>query len=260
MRTSMNPIKAGTRRHFLNDCWTGCGAMALGSLLGPSLVPLSLLAERADPMAPKQPHFPAKAKRVIFLNMSGGPSQLDMFDHKPKLNEMHGQPIPPSIAGDQRYAFIKPNAPLRGSERAFKRYRQSGAELSDLLPHLAKVVDDICIVKSTVTDLFNHAPAELFLNSGSGRPGRPSMGSWITWGLGSEASDLPGFVVLHSHSRGWNPGIQGGAACWSNYWLFNPARIKAWCCAIRAIPFSFSQTRKASTLKRSIVTSQPSMS
>jgi hypothetical protein len=186
--------------------------MALAALLDDKAM---AAGARTDPMAPKPAHFPGKAKRVIFLNMSGGPSQLDMFVHKPKLNELHGKPVPKSIVGDQRYAFIKPDAPIRGSERKFSRHGQCGSELSELLPHLGKAVDDICLIHSTVTDLFNHAPAELFLNTGSGRPGRPSMGSWITWGLGSEARDLPGFVVLHSHSRGWNPGIQGGASCWS---------------------------------------------
>ncbi len=205
-------LETVTRRFFLRDCWSGLGALALTSLMNERLF-------AAGPASPSKSHFPPKAKRVVFLNMSGGPSQLELFSFKPKLNELHGKPIPKSVVGEQRYAFIKPESPLRGTERTFQRHGQSGAELSDLLPHLAGVVDDICFVHSVQTDLFNHAPAELFLNTGSGRPGRPSMGSWVSWGLGSEARGLPGFVVLHSHSRGWNPGIQGGASCWSSGFL-----------------------------------------
>ncbi len=199
-----------TRRHFLADCWTGAGALALAALL-----------EQTASAAPsaRAPHYPPKAKRIVFLNMSGGPSQLELFDYKPKLVELHGQPIPKSVVGEQRYAFIKPESPLRGTERKFRRHGQSGLEISELLPHISTVADQICLVRSVVTDLFNHAPAELFMNTGSGRPGRPSMGSWATWGLGSETTDLPSFVVLHSHSRGWNPGIQGGASCWSSGFL-----------------------------------------
>lgn len=204
-------VKFATRRYFLRECWTGIGAVALASLLNDNL-----FAETRDPMAPRPPQFPARAKRVIFLNMSGGPSQLELFDFKPKLIELHGKPIPKSVVGDQRYAFIKPESPLRGTERKFQKYGQCGMEISELLPHTAARADDICLIKSVVTDLFNHAPAELFINTGSGRPGRPSMGSWVTYGLGSEAKGLPGFVVLHSTSRAWTPGIQGGASCWSS--------------------------------------------
>ena len=208
---SLEALKHRTRRYFLRDCWTGMGAIALASLLNEDV-----LGATADPMAPKKPHFPARASRVIFLNMSGGPSQLELFDYKPKLIELHGQPIPKSVVGDQRYAFIKPESPLRGTERKFSKHGQCGMEISELLPHTASFADHIALVKSMTTDLFNHAPAELFMNTGSGRPGRPSMGSWVTYGLGSESKNLPGFVVLHSTSRGWNPGIQGGAACWSS--------------------------------------------
>src|SRR6267142_1508913 len=207
-------VKFATRRYFLRECWTGIGAVAVASLLNDNL----FAAER-DPMTPRLPQFPARAKRVIFLNMSGGPSQLELFDFKPKLIELHGKPIPKSVVGDQRYAFIKPESPLRGTERKFKKHGQCGMEISELLPHTASVANDICLIKSVVTDLFNHAPAELFLFTGSGRPGRPSMGSWVTYGLGTEAKGLPGFVVLHSTSRGWNPGIQAGASCWSSGFL-----------------------------------------
>ncbi|MCU1274117.1 MAG: hypothetical protein JWO48_1548 [Bryobacterales bacterium] len=128
----LDPIKLATRRYFLRDCWTGIGAVALASLLDDGL-----FAETRDPMAPRKPHFSARAKRVIFLNMSGGPSQLELFDFKPKLIELHGKPIPKSVVGDQRYAFIKPESPLRGTERKFQKFGQCGMEISDLLPHTA---------------------------------------------------------------------------------------------------------------------------
>ena len=207
-------LKLRTRRYFLQECWTGLGALALTALINENL-----FADPVDPMAPKQPHYPAKVKRVIFLGMSGGPSQLDLFDYKPKLIELHGKPIPKSVVGEQRYAFIKPEAPLRGTERKFQRYGHSGMEISEVLPHIASIADDICLIRSIVTDVFNHAPAQLFLYTGSERPGRPSMGGWVTYGLGAEAKGLPGYVVLHSHSRGWNPGIQAGASCWSSGFL-----------------------------------------
>lgn len=210
----LDDLKRRTRRYFLQECWSGVGAVALTALMNEGL-----FAQALNPMAPKPPHYPAKAKRVIFLGMSGGPSQLELFDYKPKLIDLHGQPVPKSVVGEQRYAFIKPESPLRGTERKFHRHGQSGMEISELLPHIASVSDDICLVRSMVTDVFNHAPAQLFLHTGSERPGRPSMGSWVTWGLGSEAQSLPGYAVLHSVSRGWNPGIQAGASCWSSGFL-----------------------------------------
>ena len=135
-------LKSITRRYFLEDCWSSIGAIALTSFFNEKL-----FAEAVNPMAPRNPQFPAKAKRVLFLGMSGGPSQLDLFDFKPKLNELHGKPIPKSIVGDQRYAFIKPESPLRGTERKFKKHGQCGMEISELLPHTAVVADDICLVR-----------------------------------------------------------------------------------------------------------------
>src|SRR4051812_37589993 len=151
-------LKQVTRRYFFQECWSRVGAIALASLLNESL-----LSSTVDPMAPKKPQFPGKTKRILFLGMSGGPSQLDLFDYKPKLKDLHGKPIPKSVVGDQRYAFIKPDAPLRATERKFYRHGQCGMELSELLPGVASVVDDICLIRSMTTDLFNHAPAELFL-------------------------------------------------------------------------------------------------
>jgi hypothetical protein len=207
-------LKQRTRRYFLQDCWTGLGAVALASLWNENLS-----ADVVDPMASRKPHFSARAKQVVFLCMEGGPSQLELFDFKPKLIEMHGKPLPPSIAGEQRFAFIKGGAPLRGTERKFQKYGQSGMEISEVLPHTATIADDICLIRSMNTDLFNHSPAQMFMFTGSGRPGRPSMGSWVTYGLGSEAKGLPGFVVLHSHSHGETPGIMAGASCWSSGFL-----------------------------------------
>jgi uncharacterized protein (DUF1501 family) len=201
-----------TRRHFFCDCGVAVGKIALASLLAESFTGRQHLkaADQTSPFTPKQPHFPAKAKRVIFLFMAGAPSQLEMFDHKPKLAELEGKPIPPSVIKGQRYAFIQPDAAVLGPRFKFGKYGQCGAEISEVMPQLAKVVDDIAIVRSVHTDLFNHSPAQLFVNTGSGVPGRPSMGSWLSYGLGSEANDLPSFVVLKSGGS-----LSGGASMWS---------------------------------------------
>jgi uncharacterized protein (DUF1501 family) len=201
-----------TRRHFFRDCRYGVGKIALASLLTGALGRRSSAA--TDPLAPKAPHFPPRARHVIHLFMAGAPSQLDLFDYKPKLAEIEGKPIPPEVIGGQRYAFIRPDAAVLGPRFKFARYGQSGAELSEMLPHLATVVDEICIIKSVHTDQFNHAPAQLFFNTGFSQPGRPSIGSWVTYGLGCETSDLPAFVVMSTGS-----GISGGAANWSSGFL-----------------------------------------
>ncbi|HZW31194.1 MAG TPA: DUF1501 domain-containing protein [Isosphaeraceae bacterium] len=216
-----------TRRYFFRDCGIGVGKIALASLLVEARAGNSAAgadAERAPgpgsarmashPLAPRPPHFAPKARRVIYLFMAGAPSQLDLFDHKPALGKYDGQPIPAEVVKDQRYAFIRPDASLMSARYRFARHGQCGAELSEMLPHLARVVDQIAIVKSVHTDQFNHAPAQIFLNTGSPLPGRPSMGAWVCYGLGSESSDLPGFVVLSSGS-----GISGGAANWSSGFL-----------------------------------------
>lgn len=205
-----------TRRHFFQECGIGLGKIALASLLAEGVA-----ADEAQkgplpsgPFAPKKPHFPGKAKAVIHLFMSGAPSQLDLFDYKPKLVEYAGRSIPPEIIGGQRYAFIRSDAAALGPQFKFSKYGQSGAELSEVLPFLGKIVDDICIIKSVKTDQFNHAPAQIFWNTGFGQPGRPSLGSWVTYGLGSEARDLPAFVVMSTGA-----GISGGAANWSSGFL-----------------------------------------
>ncbi|PQO45057.1 DUF1501 domain-containing protein [Blastopirellula marina] len=206
----MNLLQEQTRRHFFRNCGVGIGKIALASLLAESTLGSAAAAETASPFAPKPTHFPAKAKRVIYLFMAGAPSQLDMFDYKPKLAEMEGKPIPPSVIAGQRYAFIQPDAAVLGPRFKFAKHGECGAEISDTQPHLAKVVDELAIVRSCYTDHFNHAPAQLFCNTGNGVPGRPSMGSWLSYGLGSEAHDLPSFVVLKSGGS-----LSGGAAMWN---------------------------------------------
>ena len=213
-----------TRRHFFRDCRVGLGAMALASLLNEdrafggeaaAVNPLTHPARRTDPLAPLPTHFAPRAKHVIFLFMAGGPSQIDLFDPKPKLQELHGQVIPESYVANKRFAFIKKDAALLGSKRKFERHGQSGAEISACLPHLASIADDIALVKGMATDVFNHGPAKFFMNTGSPLFGRPSMGSWLTYGIGSEARDLPGFVVLQSGPRG----PRGGAPNWGSGFL-----------------------------------------
>lgn len=201
----MNPLHNATRRQFFKDCGIGLGKIALASTLTDQA-----FAKSMSPIAPKHSHFGGKVKNVIFLFQAGAPSQLELFDHKPKLAELEGKPIPPSVIKGQRYAFIQPDAAVLGPRFKFERHGQSGAELSEMLPHLAEIVDDVAIVKSCTTDQFNHAPAQIFYNTGFGVPGRPSMGSWLSYGIGSEANDLPSFVVLKSGGN-----LSGGAALWS---------------------------------------------
>ena len=168
-------------------------------------------------MAPKRGHHAAKAKNIIYLFMAGGPSQLELLDYKPKLIELNGQPIPQSFIEGKRFAFMDSShgTKLLGTRRTFKQHGKSGAWVSDLFPYTAGIVDDITLVHSCAADLFNHAPAKLFMNTGSGQFGRPSMGSWVTYGLGSESKDLPGFVVLQSGPRG----PRGGGVNWGSGFL-----------------------------------------
>ena len=214
MHPSEHDLLAVTRRHFFRDCGVGVGKIALASLLTGTFAARASAARGSGPLAPHRPHFAPKAKRVIHLFMAGAPSQLDLFDHKPLLARYQGKPIPPSVIGGQRYAFIRSDAAVLGPQFPFARHGKSGAQLSSLLPNLARVVDDICIVKSVHTDQFNHAPAQIFFNTGFSQPGRPSMGSWVTYGLGCETSDLPAFVVMSTGA-----GISGGAANWSSGFL-----------------------------------------
>ncbi|HZV05516.1 MAG TPA: DUF1501 domain-containing protein [Gemmataceae bacterium] len=204
-----------TRRHFFRECGIGVGKIALASLLTNACTQPSTASPKAsDPLTPRRPHFAPKAKRVIHLFMAGAPSQLDLFDYKPQLAKLEGKPLPPSVIRGQRYAFIRSDAAVLGPRFKFAKYGKCGAELSEMLPNLAKVVDDICIVKSVHTDQFNHAPAQIFFNTGFAQPGRPSLGSWVLYGLGSMTRDLPAFVVMSTGS-----GISGGSANWSSGFL-----------------------------------------
>ena len=196
------------RRRFLAGCGVGLGQIAAASLLGRAA---TASARTADP---RTPHFAPKAKAVIQLFMGGAPSQLDLFDPKPALTKYEGKPLPPSVIGDQRYAFILPDAAVLGPRFSFAKHGSSGAELGSPLKHLAGVADELCIVRSMRTDQFNHAPAQLLLNSGFSQPGRPSMGSWATYGLGATSRDLPGYVAMVTGS-----GISAGAALWSSGFL-----------------------------------------
>ncbi len=201
-----------TRRTLLKNAGYGVGSLALGSMLSESLLG-SLLPQDAG--VGQGPHFAPKAKNVIFLFMAGAPSQLDLFDDKPFLRKHDGESVPEEIIKGERFAFIKGTPKLLGSPHEFAPRGKSGQVISSLLPHLHTVADDICIIRSMQTDQFNHAPAQLFMNTGFQLPGRPSMGSWMTYGLGSETKDLPGFVVLISGAN--NP--DGGKSCWSSGFL-----------------------------------------
>ncbi len=186
-----------TRRHFLKDCSLGLGAIALSSLL-PGCSSRPAPAELGNPLAPRAPHFPGRAKAVIYLHMAGAPSQLELFDYKPELVRLDGITCPQSFLDGKRFAFIRGVPKMLGPQASFKQRGQGGAWVSDHLPHMASVADEFSFLKAVHTDQFNHAPAQLLMHTGSPRLGRPSMGSWVTYGLGSENSNLPGFVVLTS--------------------------------------------------------------
>ncbi|HXA04708.1 MAG TPA: DUF1501 domain-containing protein [Bryobacteraceae bacterium] len=182
----------GTRRDFFRRASIGLGTVALAQLLQSDGYAAS------DPLAPRPPHFKPRAKNVIFLFMEGAPSQMDLFDPKPELQKWNGHPLPPSVTKDLKLAFIKPTAAVLGSPRVFRPAGQCGTQLSDVLPGLATCADDICLVRSMHTEAFNHHPGQLLLFTGHTVVGRPAMGSWVVYGLGSESQDLPGFVVLAS--------------------------------------------------------------
>src|SRR5436190_6937181 len=191
------PPRSLARRWFLKECGVGLGSIALGQLAGVGSAQAS-----ADPLALKRPPIRARAKNVIFLFMAGAPSHLELFDNKPQLAKFDGTLPPPELLKGYRAAFINPNSKLLGPKFKFAKHGQSGAELSELLPHLAEVVDDVAIVKSMVTDAFNHAPGQIFMNTGTQQFGRPSMGAWVTYGLGSESTDLLAYVVFSSGAKG----------------------------------------------------------
>ncbi len=196
-----------SRRQFFLQTGAGLGGIALGNLLAGDAV-----AERLT--TGSSVHHPPRVKNVIFLNMAGGPSQLDLFDHKPELVARHGQPVPKELVDGEKFAFLRGELELLGSPFQFHRHGESGAEISELLPHTAQMADELTIIRSATTEAFNHDPAQVFLNTGSSLPGRPSMGAWVSYGLGSECADLPTFVVLNSGT-----GQPLGAHAWGNGFL-----------------------------------------
>ena len=201
-----------TRRWFFEQCGVGLGTMALAQLFAESGYAIT---EPPDPLAPKKPPMQAKAKHVIFLFMAGAPSHLELFDYKPQLAKFDGTLPPPDLLKGYRAAFINPNSKLLGPKFKFQRYGQSQTELSELLPFLSEIVDDVAIVRSMVTDAFNHAPGQLLMNTGTMQFGRPSMGAWALYGLGSQTKDLPGFIVFSSGTKG----PSGGDSCWGSGFL-----------------------------------------
>jgi len=207
----MNPdqFKTLTRRHLLQRSTLGLGAMALASLLN-DRASASPLATSNQQLATIPPHFAPRAKSIIYLHMVGAPSHLDLLEHKPALEKFNGQPCPDHLlTKGQQFAFIRGHPSLMGSPFKWSRHGKSGLELSELLPHLGSVADDICVVKSLHTEEINHGPAQLFSMTGFGRFGRPSLGAWVSYGLGSENSSLPAFVVMNT-----GPVAGAGSALW----------------------------------------------
>lgn len=213
-----------SRRHFLWESAAGLGATALGTLLGSCSTKRSALEMALDPMSPRPPHFAAKAKSVIYLHMAGAPSQLETFDFKPALQKLHNQDCPPSLLEGKKFAFIRGVPKMLGPQAKFQQHGESRAWVSEYLPHFSSVVDEVSFLKAVTTDQFNHAPAQLFIHTGSPRLGRPSIGSWATYGLGTENSNLPGFVVLTSGGKtpdagksvwgsGFLPSVYQGVQC-----------------------------------------------
>jgi hypothetical protein len=200
-----DPLRV-TRRWFFEQCGVGLGSIALGQLFEQAGYAAPGPPGATNPLALKAPHFAPKAKRVLYLFMAGAPSHLELFDNKPQLAKFDGTLPPPELIKGYRAAFINPNSRLLGPKFKFGRYGQGGAELSELLPHLSGVVDDIAIVRSMVTDAFNHAPGQIMMNTGSQIFGRPSLGAWVCYGLGSESQDLPAFVVFSTGKKGTSGG------------------------------------------------------
>jgi hypothetical protein len=204
------PPQSLARRWFLKECGVGLGAVALSQLSAENA-----RAAAVNPLAPKRPPLQPRAKNVIFLFMAGAPSHLELFDNKPQLAKFDGTLPPPELLKGYRAAFINPNSKLLGPKFKFAKYGQCGAELSELLPHLSKVVDDIAIVKSMTTDAFNHAPGQILMSTGSQQFGKPSLGAWTLYGLGSDSQNLPGFVVFSTGSKG----PSGGNSNWGSGFL-----------------------------------------
>jgi hypothetical protein len=221
MNPQLESLQYKTRRHFFKQCSMGLGGVALSEMLATDAMGL----EAPDnPLLPKLPHFAPKAKRVIYLHLTGSPPHLDMWDHKPELVKRDGQECPEEYIKGKKFAFTSGTPKLMGSPRTFKQYGKNGLWMSDAIPHLHGVADDLCVINSMTTDHFNHAPAELFVHTGFQQPGRPTFGAWTTYGLGSENQNLPGYVVLissgvqpnggkSSFGSGFIPSVYQGVQC-----------------------------------------------
>jgi len=221
MHPRMQLLQNVTRRHFLQQSSAGIGTLALASLMADQ----SHAAQKHDdPLAVRKPHFAPKAKRVIYLHMTGSPPHLDLFDYKPELVKHDGEPCPQEFLKGKRFAFTSGTPKLLGTRRKFAQYGKGGVWMSDAIPNFHKIADHMCVIRSMNTDQFNHAPAELFVYTGSPRPGRPSLGSWVTYGLGTENQNLPGFMVLissgvqpnggkNSFGSGFLPSVYQGVQC-----------------------------------------------
>lgn len=219
-------LQEGTRRHFLKACASGLGGIALSSLMGcnPFPSPREGLTTSLEDLSFQWPHFAPKAKRIIYLHMAGAPSQLELFDYKPELEKLNGQDCPPSLLEGKKFPFIQGVPKMLGPQAEFSPRGSSGMVVSDLLPHFSSMVDDVTLIKTMHTEEFNHAPAQLLLHTGGPRLGRPSIGSWVTYGLGSENENLPGFIVLVSGGNtpdagksvwgsGFLPSVYQGVQC-----------------------------------------------
>jgi hypothetical protein len=221
MNPALEQIQLNTRRHFLKNCGVGLGAGALAQILSPDAFGLKA---PENPLLPRKSHFSSKAKRVIYIHLTGSPPHLDLWDYKPELVKRTDQECPDEFIKGKQFAFTSGTPKLMGTPRTFSQYGKSGMWMSDAIPHLHQHADDLCVIKSMHTDQFNHAPAELFVHTGFPQPGRPSFGAWTTYGLGSENQDLPGYVVLissgtqpnggkNSFSAGFIPSVYQGVQC-----------------------------------------------
>ena len=237
MNQRLESVREITRRHFFGQCSVGIGSIALASLFQEELVGEEL--PDRDSLARSAPHFAPRARSIIYLHMAGSPPQHELFDYKPTLVEHNDKPCPKEFLKGERFAFIKGTPKLLGTPYKFSRQGQCGTMISELLPHLSRMIDDVAVVKSMRTDFFNHAPAQMFLYTGTPRFGNPSMGSWLTYGLGSANRNLPGFVVLVSGGRHRVRVRASGAA------VSCPRSIRECSAAPPATRCSTSATRKA---------------
>ena len=241
-----------TRRHFLKECTLGLGGIALGSFLNSCSsknVSFNYNADRSlNPLAPIAPPFSPKVKSVIYLHMVGAPSQLELFDYKPELQKLHNKPCPESLIAGKQFAFIEGTPNMLGPQATFSKQGESGNWISNHIPHFKNIIDEVTFLKAVHTDQFNHGPAQLLMHTGSPRLGRPSIGSWVTYGLGSESSNLPGFIVLTS---GGTP--DGGKSLWGNGFL--PSIYQGVQCRSKGDPVLYLKNPQgiSRTLKKNIV-------